>query len=141
MGGVYASLNALLEHRRGSAWTEVVGKLLDAPLVQMGPHFAILVEVHTNFKKNKNIFSFQMVSIAVQLQTKAFSTDVKNGAWRLPVGACRAELGMVALSSGTVLVSGSGVLLVGDVGAGLGTTLGFLCTNIHTLRLCTIILS
>lgn len=45
----------------------------------------------------------------------------------LPVGACSAELGMVALSWGTVLVSGSGVLLVGDVGTGLGSTRGFLC--------------
>lgn len=47
----------------------------------------------------------------------------------VPVGACSAELGMVALSRGTVLVSGSGVLLVGDVGTGLGTTRGFLCTT------------
>lgn len=54
--------------------------------------------------------------------------------WRLPVGACRAELGIVALSRGTVLVSGSGVLLVGEVGAGLGTSLGFLCTSIYTQR-------
>lgn len=44
----------------------------------------------------------------------------------VPVGACRAELGMVALSVGTVLVSGSGVLLVGDVGTGLAATRGFL---------------
>lgn len=44
----------------------------------------------------------------------------------VPVGACSADLGMVALSRGTVLVSGSGVLIVGDVGTGLGTTRGFL---------------
>ena len=44
----------------------------------------------------------------------------------VPVGACRAELGMVALSRGTELVSGSGVLLVGEVGMGLGGTRGFL---------------
>lgn len=44
----------------------------------------------------------------------------------VPVGACSADLGMVALSRGTVLVSGSGVLVVGDVGTGLGTTRGFL---------------
>lgn len=53
---------------------------------------------------------------------------------RVPVGACSAELGMVALSSGTVLVSGSGVLLVGDVGTGLGTTRGFLWIQTHTIR-------
>lgn len=45
----------------------------------------------------------------------------------VPVGACRAALGMVALSSGTELVSGSGVLLLGEVGIGLGTNRGFLC--------------
>lgn len=53
---------------------------------------------------------------------------------RVPVGACSAELGMVALSRGTVLVSGSGVLLVGDVGTGLGTTRGFLWIQTHTFR-------
>lgn len=42
------------------------------------------------------------------------------------MGAWSAELGMVALSWGTVLVSGSGVLLMGDVGTGLGTSRGFL---------------
>lgn len=52
--------------------------------------------------------------------------------WGVPVGACSAELGMVALSRGTVLVSGSGVLLVGDVGTGLGTTRGFLWMQTHT---------
>lgn len=45
----------------------------------------------------------------------------------VPVGACRAALGMVALSSGTELVSGSGVLLLGEVGIRLGTNRGFLC--------------
>lgn len=38
-----------------------------------------------------------------------------------------AELGTVAASWGTVLVSGSGVLVVGEVGAGLSNVLGFLC--------------
>lgn len=38
-----------------------------------------------------------------------------------------AELGMVAASWGTVLVSGSGVLVVGEVGAGFSNVLGFLC--------------
>lgn len=38
-----------------------------------------------------------------------------------------AALGMVALSSGTELVSGSGVLLVGDVGTGSETKRCFLC--------------
>lgn len=41
---------------------------------------------------------------------------------------------MVALSRGTVLVSGSGVLLVGDVGTGLVTTRGFLWIQTHTSR-------
>lgn len=50
----------------------------------------------------------------------------------VPVGACSADLGMVALSRGTVLVSGSGVLVVGDVGTGLGTTRGFLFDKKHT---------
>lgn len=50
----------------------------------------------------------------------------RTGPTVVPVGACSAELGMVALSRGTVLVSGSGVLVVGDVGTGLGTTRGFL---------------
>lgn len=50
------------------------------------------------------------------------------------MGACSAELGMVALSWGTVLMSGSGVLLVGDVGTGLGITRGFLCLNIHMIN-------
>lgn len=45
----------------------------------------------------------------------------------LPVGACMAELGIVAASWGTVLVSGSGVLVVGEVGAGFSNVLGFLC--------------
>lgn len=45
----------------------------------------------------------------------------------VPVGACIAALGMVALSSGTELVSGSGVLLVGDVGIGSEATRCFLC--------------
>lgn len=44
----------------------------------------------------------------------------------VPVGACSADLGMVALSRGTVLVSGSGVLVVGEMGTGSGTTRGFL---------------
>lgn len=44
----------------------------------------------------------------------------------VPVGAWSAERGMVALSRGTVLVSGSGVLVVGDVGTGFCVTLGFL---------------
>lgn len=39
---------------------------------------------------------------------------------------------MVALSRGTVLVSGSGVLMVGDVGTGLGATRGFLYIQKHT---------
>lgn len=38
-----------------------------------------------------------------------------------------AELGIVAASWGTVLVSGSGVLVVGEVGAGFSNVLGFLC--------------
>lgn len=38
-----------------------------------------------------------------------------------------AELGIVAASCGTVLVSGSGVLVVGEVGAGFSKVLGFLC--------------
>lgn len=38
-----------------------------------------------------------------------------------------AELGIVAASWGTVLVSGSGVLVVGEVGAGFSSVLGFLC--------------
>lgn len=37
-----------------------------------------------------------------------------------------AELGIVAASWGTVLVSGSGVLVVGEVGAGFSNVLGFL---------------
>lgn len=45
----------------------------------------------------------------------------------LPVGACMAELGMVAASWGTVLVSGSGVLVVGEVGGGFSKLRGFLC--------------
>lgn len=47
----------------------------------------------------------------------------------LPVGACMAELGMVAASWGTVLVSGSGVLVVGEVGGGFSKVRGFLCQN------------
>lgn len=47
----------------------------------------------------------------------------------LPVGACMAELGMVAASWGTVLVSGSGVLVVGEVGGGFIKVRGFLCQN------------
>lgn len=42
------------------------------------------------------------------------------------MGAWSAERGMVALSRGTVLVSGSGVLVVGDVGTGFWVTRGFL---------------
>lgn len=56
----------------------------------------------------------------------------------VPVGACMAALGMVALSSGTELVSGSGVLLVGDVGTGSEATRGFLCIgkllHVHTKK-------
>lgn len=52
----------------------------------------------------------------------------------VPVGACRAALGMVALSSGTELVSGSGVLLLGEVGIGLGINLGFLCMQIKDIK-------
>lgn len=37
-----------------------------------------------------------------------------------------AELGIVAASWGTVLVSGSGVLVVGEVGAGFSNVRGFL---------------
>lgn len=63
-------------------------------------------------------------------RTSQTETPTNNCVWyqwiHVPVGACSAELGMVALSRGTVLVSGSGVLLVGDVGTGLGTTRGFL---------------
>lgn len=44
----------------------------------------------------------------------------------VPVGAGSADLGMVALSRGTVLAPGSGVLVIGDVGTGLGTTPLFL---------------
>lgn len=55
-----------------------------------------------------------------------------GGGGCVPVGACSADLGMVALSRGTVLVSGSGVLVVGDVGTGLGTTRGFLFDKKHT---------
>lgn len=47
----------------------------------------------------------------------------------LPVGACMAELGMVAASWGTVLVSGSGVLVVGELGGGFSKVRGFLCQN------------
>ncbi len=43
VGRVHTSLNALLEHRGSPAWPEVVGELLDSPLVQMGPHLAVLV--------------------------------------------------------------------------------------------------
>lgn len=50
------------------------------------------------------------------------------------MGACNAELGMVALSSGTELVSGSGVLLLGEVGIGLGPIRAFLCIQINTVR-------
>lgn len=50
------------------------------------------------------------------------------------MGACSAELGMVAWSWGTVLVSGSGVLLVGDAGTRLGITRGFLYVNINILQ-------
>lgn len=40
-----------------------------------------------------------------------------------------AELGMVAASWGTVLVSGSGVLVVGEMGGGFSKVRGFLCQN------------
>ena len=50
----------------------------------------------------------------------------------VPVAACKAALGMMALSRGTVLVSGSGILLLGETGTGLGTTRGFLCSHRHT---------
>ena len=40
-----------------------------------------------------------------------------------------AALGTVAASWGTVLVSGSGVLVVGEVGGGFGKVRGFLCQN------------
>ena len=56
---------------------------------------------------------------------------VQGSGCHVPVGAWSAEFGMVALSRGTVLVSGSGVLLVGDVGTGLGTTRGFLWIQTH----------
>lgn len=49
------------------------------------------------------------------------------------MGAWSAERGMVALSRGTVLVSGSGVLVVGDVGTGFCVTRGFLYKS-HTHR-------
>ncbi len=52
----------------------------------------------------------------------------------VPVGACKAALGMVALSSGIELVSGSGVLLLGEVGIGLGPNRGFLYMQINTVR-------
>lgn len=64
--------------------------------------------------------------------------SVRKGLWAyctwsrpllLPVGACMAELGMVAASWGTVLVSGSGVLVVGEVGGRLSKVRGFLCQN------------
>lgn len=45
----------------------------------------------------------------------------------LPVGACMAAHGMVAASCGTVLVSGSGVLFVGEVGTWFSKRRGFLC--------------
>lgn len=48
------------------------------------------------------------------------------GSSSLPVGACIAELGIVAASCGTVLVSGSGVLVVGEVGAGFSNVRSFL---------------
>lgn len=50
----------------------------------------------------------------------------------VPVAACKAVLGMVALSRGTVLVSGSGILLLGETGTGLDTTRCFLCSHRHT---------
>lgn len=50
----------------------------------------------------------------------------------LPVGTCIAELGIVAASCGTVLVSGSGVLVVGEVGAGFSDIRGFLCKESYS---------
>ncbi|TNN89154.1 hypothetical protein EYF80_000442 [Liparis tanakae] len=43
VGGVHTSLNTLLKHRRGPARPKVVRELLDPPLVQKGPHLAVLV--------------------------------------------------------------------------------------------------
>lgn len=67
------------------------------------------------------------ICLFTALSSRLASSIAQTCVCCIPVGACSAELGMVALSRGTVLVSGSGVLVVGDAGTGLGTTRGFLC--------------
>lgn len=128
MCAVNTGLNTLLQHRRSSARAKVIWQWLDTACIQMGTHFPVLIQIHTYW--DTQIIAGKM--LAKILSDKDWNIylgkDLRH--FIVPVGACRAALGMVALSSGTELVSGSGVLLLGEVGIGLGPNLGFLCIKI-----------
>lgn len=51
---VNASLDSLLQHHRGTGWPEMVRKSLDLLLIQVGACAAALVQVDTNYRKQRS---------------------------------------------------------------------------------------
>lgn len=50
---VNASLDSLLQHHRGTGWPKMVRELLDLLLIQVGARAAALVQVDTNYRKQR----------------------------------------------------------------------------------------
>lgn len=50
---VNASLDSLLQHHRGTGWPKMVRELLDLLFIQVGARAAALVQVDTNYRKQR----------------------------------------------------------------------------------------
>lgn len=57
---VNASLDRLLQYHRGTGWPKMVRELLDLLLIQVGACAAALVQVDTNYRKQRTQESYSM---------------------------------------------------------------------------------
>lgn len=122
-GAVDAALDGLLEHHGRPVGSKVIGKLLNLLPVQVGPSVRLLVDVDADWFGGRN-----------RWEVASKRPSIRGGGCLLcvlPVSTWGvAEWGMVAASWGMELMSGSGVLLGGEMASGVITIRGLSCGNI-----------